>query len=77
MQLIMQTLKVNSSKKRYKNFGISKKSEDNKKFSTEDELVEQIFSLTTKILDDGSYQVDMTLKTPKENLKIGNSLNMT
>lgn len=45
-------------------------------FSPEDELVEKIFSSTTKILSDGSYQVDIPLKTPNETLKLGNSLNM-
>lgn len=42
--------------------------------SEEDEIVEKIFISTTTILKDGSYQINVPLKSPTEHLKLGNSL---
>ncbi|XP_050297248.1 uncharacterized protein LOC126736761 [Anthonomus grandis grandis] len=41
--------------------------------SPEDKLAEDIFEKTTKILDDGSYQIDFPFKSPDEHLKLGDS----
>lgn len=42
----------------------------------EDEQIEQLFTSTSKILLDGSYQVDIPLKSPTEHLKLGNSFDV-
>lgn len=42
----------------------------------EEKKAEKIFLETTKILSDGSYQVDMPLKSPNAHLNLGNSLAM-
>lgn len=44
-----------------------------KYLSEEDQITENIFKSTTLVLDDGSFQVDLPLKSPKENLKLGDS----
>ena len=41
--------------------------------SPDDEKAEQLFLSTTKILPDGSYQVDLPLKSENENEKLGDS----
>lgn len=43
--------------------------ENNNIVNTEDELAEKIFRDTTEILENGSFQVSMLLKTPTENCK--------
>ena len=44
--------------------------------SIEDELVDTIFKSTTKILDNGRFQVNIPLKTTSEYQKLGNSFSM-
>ena len=44
--------------------------------SKEDELVDTIFKSTTKILDNGRFQVNIPLKTPSEYQKLGDSFSM-
>lgn len=41
--------------------------------SLEDEQAETLFLKTTKILENGVFQVDLPLKSPEENLKLGDS----
>ncbi|XP_025836105.1 uncharacterized protein LOC112906362 [Agrilus planipennis] len=45
----------------------------NKIRNCEEELAENIFNKTTKILEDGSFQVTMLLKTSNEHVKLGDS----
>lgn len=47
---------------------------ENSSLSPEDVLAETIFTTTTKRLENGQYQVNMPFKTPKEYLKLGDSL---
>lgn len=44
-----------------------------KYLSKDDQLAEDIFHTTTLILDNGSFQVNLPMKTPTENLKLGDS----
>lgn len=45
-------------------------------FSEEDQLAETIFESTTVILNDGTFQVDLPFRSPKENLKLGDSFSI-
>ncbi|KAJ8978628.1 hypothetical protein NQ317_011260, partial [Molorchus minor] len=44
--------------------------------SLEEEYAENIFVSTSTILQNGSFQVDLPLKTPSENLKLGDSFSI-
>lgn len=44
--------------------------------SNDEELSEQIFTDTTKILENGRFQVNFPLKTPNEHLKLGESFSL-
>ncbi|XP_048517117.1 uncharacterized protein LOC125502581 [Dendroctonus ponderosae] len=41
--------------------------------SEEDQIAENIFESTARVLDNGAFQVDPPLKSPKGNLKLGDS----